>query len=259
MSASHVGSDQHSNTPSIAVLDAIAARRSISRLVAPAPAGAELDALLAAAQAAPDHGRLRPWRFAVLTGEAKDDFGVVLAEAYRRRCAAAGLEPVEAVLAKERIKLGRAPLVVVAACVPLPGAVPEIEQVVAVGAAVQNLLLSATALGYGSMWRTGDPAYDPFVKAALGLSSEDHIVGFVYLGRVPAAGPEEPPIQAAGREEAASTTDRSAERRDQGRQPREEPSPLRRLARTRKRRVIQLRVVGDCPFEGRRQRRGAPA
>ncbi|MGH9153619.1 MAG: nitroreductase family protein [Acidimicrobiales bacterium] len=167
------------------VLDAIASRRSCGRLVGPGPEEHELVALLAAAEAAPDHGRLRPWRFHVLSGRPKDDFGAVLAEAYLRRCADAGTEPVPAALDKERTKLGRAPVVVVAACVPVPGPVPEIEQVAAVGAAVQNLLLAATALGYGSMWRTGHVAYDPRVKAALGLAATDHIMGFVYLGTVP--------------------------------------------------------------------------
>jgi nitroreductase len=73
-------------------------------------------------------------------------------------------------------------MVVVAACVPAEGSVPEVEQITATAAAVQNLLVVATALGYGSMWRTGEPAYDPAVKVALGLAPSDTIVGFVYLG-----------------------------------------------------------------------------
>jgi nitroreductase len=60
--------------------------------------------------------------------------------------------------------------------------VPEIEQVLATGAAVENLLLAAHALGYGSMWKTGPAAYDPGVKAALGLQPTDHIVAIVHLG-----------------------------------------------------------------------------
>jgi len=167
------------------VLDAIATRRSCGRLVAPAPDENELAALIAAAEAAPDHGRLRPWRLHVLSGRAKGDFGAVLAEAYLRRCADAGAEPLPAVLSKERTKLGRAPVVVVVGCAPVAGRVPEIEQVLAVGAAVQNLLLAATAVGYGSMWRTGEVAYDRHVKATLGLAATDHLVGFVYLGTAP--------------------------------------------------------------------------
>jgi len=163
-------------------LEAIHTRRSHGRLVEPAPHGAELEALLAAAAAAPDHGRLRPWRFYTLAGDTKDAFGQVLADAYRRRCEFEGVEPDETKLTKERTKLGRAPLVVVAGCVPVEGPIPEIEQLLATAAAVQNLLIAAIALGYGSMWRTGEPAYDPTVKEALGLAPEDTIVGFIYLG-----------------------------------------------------------------------------
>ena len=60
--------------------------------------------------------------------------------------------------------------------------VPQIEQVIAVGAAVQNLILAAHGLGYGSMWKTGAAAYDPGVKAAVGLQAHDHIVAIVHLG-----------------------------------------------------------------------------
>lgn len=169
-------------------LDALLTRRSYGRLTEPAPTDAELRTMLSAAAAAPDHGELRPFRFIVLRGPAKDAFGPVLAAAYQARCAAAGVAPDPAKIDKDLVKLGRAPLVVVAAAVRRPSnKIPFEEQEDAVAAAVQNLLLAATALGYGSMWRTGDEARDGNVKAALGLSPEDAIVGFVYLG-TPAPG-----------------------------------------------------------------------
>jgi nitroreductase len=126
----------------------------------------------------------------VLRGEAKDRFGEeVFVPAYRARCP----DPTDAALEKERTKLGRAPVVVVVAAVRRPsGTIPWEEQLAAAAAATQNLLLAATALGYGSMWRTGDQAYDPRVKAALGLREEDAVVGFVYLGTV-AEGKDKPP------------------------------------------------------------------
>jgi len=43
-------------------------------------------------------------------------------------------------------------------------------------------MLAAHALGYGAMWKTGEPAYDPSVKTALGLNADDEIMGFLYLG-----------------------------------------------------------------------------
>jgi len=164
-------------------LDAIHARRSTGRLTEPAPAGDDLDVILRAAAAAPDHGELRPFRFVLLAGGAKDAFGHVLADAYLARCEAAGATPTPGQLTKERTKLGRAPLVLVVGAVHRQGEViPWDEQRAAVAAAAQNALLAATALGYGSMWRTGDPAYDPRVRVALGFGEHDAIVGFLYLG-----------------------------------------------------------------------------
>jgi nitroreductase len=164
-------------------LAAIFARRSSGRLGEPAPSADELTTILRAAAAAPDHKTLRPLRLIVLQGQAKDDFGAVLAAAYTARSAAAGLEADPARLDKERTKLGRAPVVVVVAAKDTTeGRLPFVEQELAAGAATQNILLAATALGYGSMWRTGDPAYDDTVKAALGLRTGDSVVGFVYLG-----------------------------------------------------------------------------
>jgi nitroreductase len=164
-------------------IDAIFARRSIGRLQPPAPNADDLDMILRAAAAAPDHVSLRPWKFVVLEGNAKDAFGVVLAEAYSARTAAAGHDVVPAKQEKERTKLGRAPMVVVV-CTVNRGEelVPFVEQFAAGAAAAQNMLIAATALGYGSMWRTGDAAYDESVKGALGLTPADAIVGFLYLG-----------------------------------------------------------------------------
>jgi len=175
--------------------DAILARRSIGRLVAPGPTGADLDRILEAALAAPDHGELRPWKLVVLEGEAKDAFGTVLAEAYVERCEAFGAAPTEGQLTKERTKLGRAPVVLVVAAVHRHSdRIPWEEQFAAAAAAAQNALLAATALGYGSMWRTGDAAFDLRVKEALDLGPHDAIVGFLYLG-TPAPGSAKAPRQ----------------------------------------------------------------
>lgn len=164
-------------------LEAIFKRRSIGRLQPPAPTAEDLDTILRAAAAAPDHNSLRPWKFVVLAGDAKDAFGAVLADAYRARCAEAGKDVVAAKEEKELTKLGRAPLVVVVGTVNrFDDKIPFIEQYAAGAAAAQNMLIAATALGYGSMWRTGDPVYDERVKTAVGLNPDDAIIGFLYLG-----------------------------------------------------------------------------
>lgn len=165
------------------VLDAIRTRRSYSRLTDPAPTAEHLQQLLEAGAFAPDHGELRPFRFTILRGEGLVAFGEVLEEAYFRRCTDSGKAPVPAKAQKERTKLTRAPLVLVVSAVRQPSdKIPWVDQRDAAVAAAQNILLAAHALGYGAIWRTGEPCEDEYVKKALGLTKEDAIVGFVYLG-----------------------------------------------------------------------------
>lgn len=167
------------------VIAAIEARSSAGRLTEPAPDNAQLEQILRAAAHAPDHGRLSPWRFAVMQGASRQVLADAMAEMLARKHADATAE----MLAAEKAKAVRAPMIVaVAAQVTSAHKVPEIEQVVAVGAAIQNMLLAALALGFGSMWKTGAPAYDAAVKKALGFSTADQIIGFIYLGTTAAPG-----------------------------------------------------------------------
>lgn len=161
-------------------LTAIHTRVTAAKLGEPAPSAEHLEQLLAAAARAPDHGRIAPWQFIVIEGAARERFGGLLADAKRRQSA----DATETMLNAERSKALRAPMIIVAATriVPDHKKVPEIEQILAAGSAVQNLLLAARALGYGSMWKTGAPAYDAEVKRALGIDPRDHIIGFIYLG-----------------------------------------------------------------------------
>jgi nitroreductase len=159
---------------------AVQTRTSAARLAEPGPSPGDLDRLLQAAARAPDHGRLRPWRLIVLEGAMREAFTAAAAEAKRVRLPAMTAEQ----LAAERDKISRSPTIVVVACAVNreQTKVPEIEQVVAVGAAAQNLFLAAHDLGYGVMWKTGAAAYDPAVKATLGLRHDDHIVAIMHLG-----------------------------------------------------------------------------
>lgn len=160
-------------------LDALTQRVSGSGLVEPAPDELELHTILSAAARAPDHGRLRPWRFIVVRGAARARLGRSMAEAYRKRWP----EATPAQLEKEAGKPLRAPLVVVvAAKVDERSHIPAIEQVLSAGAAAENIMLAAYAMGYGCAWKTGDAAYDPAIKAVFDLAPSDAIVGFLYLG-----------------------------------------------------------------------------
>ncbi len=161
-------------------IEALTTRASVPRLGEPAPSDVELQTIVRAALRAPDHGMLRPWRFITIAGPARAKFGDVLATALAARTPDVPAAAVE----NERAKPLRAPLIlaVVAAVDPQHPKIPEIEQVTSAAAAAQNIAVSAHALGFGCFWRTGQPAYDPMVKGALGLAATDHVVGWMYLG-----------------------------------------------------------------------------
>ncbi len=168
--------------------EALVTRISPKELGEPAPDEATLHKIIAAALRAPDHGRLRPWRFIAIRGKGRKRLGDVLAAALNRRDPDAGAE-----LERERQKPMRAPLVLVAAVHITPSPkIPAVEQVLAAGAAAQNILLACHALGFGAVWKTGPAAYDASVKEALGLEAADEIAGFLFIG-TPASTPKAPP------------------------------------------------------------------
>lgn len=154
-------------------------RYSATKLAAPGPDQAALESILSAALRAPDHGRLRPWRVIVIPEERREAFGELLANTLKAR--QPDVAPAE--LERERGKAMRAPVIVVVAAKLQPGhKIPEVEQLLSTGAAAENVMLAAQAAGFGAMWKTGAPAYDPAVKRALGLDEHDAIVGFLYIG-----------------------------------------------------------------------------
>src|SRR6266536_5480790 len=170
-------------------IECIMTRRSSARLVEPAPAAGDLDALLKAAAAGPDHGRLRPWRFVAIRGPGLGRLGEVFAKAHAAR------EPTASSVELERTrgKPLRAPLIVAVVSSPKPSAkVPRWEQVASAAAAAENLCLAAHALGYGCMWRTGWYGDAPEVRDHLGLGNEESVLAWVYLGTRP-EGVQAPP------------------------------------------------------------------
>lgn len=146
----------------------------------PVPDDAELGEVFASAMRAPDHGALRPWRFLLIRGRARESLGELYAGAALR--AMPGLPESE--IDKARAKPLRSPLVIAvwAQVTEAHPKVPPIEQVIATGAAAQNVLNALYAKGYGAILVTGKPCYDEEVKAALGLEPKDALVGFIYVG-----------------------------------------------------------------------------
>ena len=173
-------------------IDALTTRYSAKTLQEPAPDQGALRLIFASAVHAPDHGRLRPWRFVVVRGAARARFGELLAQHLQRTHPAANEEALQ----RERAKALRAPLIIVVAarCSPVVK-VPAIEQQLSAGAAAHAMMLAAFALGFNAMWKTGTAAYDATLRQALGLTIGDAIVGFLYIGTQAAP----PPAKSAAR------------------------------------------------------------
>ena len=161
------------------VLDFLQQRNSAPKLIGPAPTAVELKSMFGAAMRAPDHARLRPWRFITVEAQRRQAFGSLLQEALLARNPQAD----EAAQTKAANSPLRGPLiVVVVARLSEHPKVPVIEQRLSAGCAAHGLLLAAESMGYAGIWRTGDAAFDRHVMNGLGLSDNEEITGFLYLG-----------------------------------------------------------------------------
>ncbi len=162
----------------------IDSRQNVSpkRLVAPGPSPAELEALLSLAAAAPDHGQLNPWRFIIVPEAQRYRLAEVFALALIDRDPGATLEQIEAA----REKAHRAPLLMVAvACLaPREPDIPPLERMVSMGAAIQNLLLGAHAMGYGSGLTSGQAMASSRLRELCGLVEGEVPVCCINIGTV---------------------------------------------------------------------------
>jgi nitroreductase len=167
----------------VSVLDTIKQRRSVGQVTQEEPTREQIERLLEAATFAPSHHVTEPWHFFVVSGAAREGLGHVMAASLSTRMEDRTSEKARMQLLRERNKPLRAPIIITVAMVgmkDMKGLL--VENIEAAGAAVQNMLLAAQEMGLATLWRTGDTAYDPIVKAWFGLAPEDHIVGFVYVG-----------------------------------------------------------------------------
>ena len=153
-------------------------RQSIGHLVEPAPNAAQLELAFQAALTAPDHHRLKPTRFVVIESEQREAFGQLLSQAL----ADLG-EQDQIQLNRVKNHPFRAPLLVLALTKFQEHIkVPNFEQTLSTGAAIQNFLLSLQAQGFSTMWRSGAVIESKLLKQALGLTEHDLISGIIYVG-----------------------------------------------------------------------------
>lgn len=170
----------------------IHSRQNISpkRLAAPGPTPAQLEQLLSAAAAAPDHGQLHPWRFVIVPQDKRALLAEVFAQALAERDPGATPEQ----MASAREKAHRAPLLMlaVARLGPAEPDIPALERMVSFGCALQNMLLSAHAMGFGAGLTSGQAMTSAPMHKLFALGPGEHPVCFVNVGTASRRKPPQP-------------------------------------------------------------------
>lgn len=150
------------------------------RLVDPGPNAAQRQGILQAAASAPDHGRIVPWRFVEVAQAHRGELAQAFASALAERDSQAAPEQ----LAQAREKAYRAPWLMLVVVDEQCGD-PEIdllERIVSAGCAIQNILLMATAYGYGSALTSGKALKSGALRQLFGLQPGEHALCFISIG-----------------------------------------------------------------------------
>lgn len=159
------------------------------RLVDPGPDAHQLDLIMRAASAAPDHGRLLPWRLVLVPVPAR----AALADAFEQALVQRDAQSTPEQRVQAREKAFRAPILLLAivrqpAGDPPPAAgeeprdVPESERILSAGCAIQNMLLMATALGFGSALTSGKALQSTALRDLFSLPPGERALTFISIG-----------------------------------------------------------------------------
>lgn len=151
------------------------------RLGAPGPDPQQLRQILGAAAAAPDHGERMPWRFVIVPAQARSRLAEVFAQALAERDPGATPQQLD----QARVKAYRAPLLMVAIARLAQDAaddVPDDERLVSAGCAIQNMLLVATAQGFGSALTSGKALQSRGLRALFSLQPHERALCFISMG-----------------------------------------------------------------------------
>lgn len=173
------------------IIDFLSTRRSVKPrdMQGHGPSPSEIDTILTIGARVPDHGKIAPWRFIVIEGDARLRAGETIAGILAGKNSDATAEDI----AKARHAFAEAPLVIAVVSSPKPHPkVPPWEQELSVGASCMNIVMAASALGYAANWLTGWFAFDRDVSSALGVKQEEKLAGFIHIGGL-AQPPEDRP------------------------------------------------------------------
>ena len=150
------------------------------RLGGAGPDAQQLQMILNAAACAPDHGQLLPWRFVLVPQNARGRLADVFGQALLERDSAATPEQV----AQAQEKAHRAPLLMLAVVDGRRGdlKIDLFERLASAGCAMQNMLLMATTLGFGSALTSGKALKSGGLRALFGLGEGEHALCFISMG-----------------------------------------------------------------------------
>ncbi|WP_438382312.1 nitroreductase [Asaia sp. BMEF1] len=180
--------------PSPSALDVLLSRASTDHLSAPAPDKAQIARILSAGLRAPDHGKIRPWRYIVIKGKHRAEF----AEQVVKAMISADPEVPEKKIAKRRQRFSEMPMTIALVMALDPESkIPIQEQELSVGAGAMNVLNALHAEGFGGFWVSSDFAGQPCFRDALGLSDAQRLAGFLFVGTPdkPVQGSKRPDIE----------------------------------------------------------------
>jgi nitroreductase len=163
------------------LIEYLQTRRSMPafQMKEPGPSRQEIEEILTLAVRVPDHGKLAPWRFIVMTGEARKRITMQLAAIAK----ADKPELSEEMVQVEETRFTRAPVVIAVVSKAGPHVkIPEWEQLMSAGAVCLNMVMAANALGYVSNWLTEWMAYDERAHRILGVAPGEKVAGFIHIG-----------------------------------------------------------------------------
>jgi nitroreductase len=183
----------------MAIPDIIEQRRSIKKFTNRAVTREEIEILLEAAILAPNHRLTRPWRFYVLGPESRYAYGLALGERKARKLQ----DPDAARNLRETVAAEHRALPCMIAIAVTQSDNPEVreEDYAAAMMAIENLALTAVAMGLGTHIKTGGVMGDAASRAAVGVGDGGRIVAIVNVGE-----PAERPPSKTGEAATAFTT-----------------------------------------------------
>ncbi|WP_100488617.1 nitroreductase family protein [Sporolactobacillus pectinivorans] len=165
------------------ILEAIRTRRSVRKVKDEIPPKEAILTLLDAARRAPNHFNTEPWHFFVLTGEGRTKLGKVYGKINQNGLENPDQEALDSAMEKGIAQAKRSPVVIVVTIEPSENPkVKKVEEIAATACAVENMLLTAHALGLGAIWRTGDPSYTDLMKQGFSVSDDGLVLGYLYVG-----------------------------------------------------------------------------